>query len=60
VRCFKEIEVNADGISSLVSASQIDTKKFGNTIVQHIDYANKIQHLFEDGTLWTINEEGFE
>lgn len=60
LRGFQEISPYADNISKLVSASQIDTKKFGNTIADHINYANKILHLFEDGDLWTINEDGFE
>ena len=61
VRCFKEIANHAQGISSLVSASQIDTKKFGNTIKEHINFRNKIDHMYEDSdVLWTINEEGFD
>lgn len=60
IRCFQEISEHAQAISSLVSASQIDTKKFGNTIKDHINFQNKIQHVFEDGAIWTINEPGFD
>lgn len=61
VRCFKEISGHAQGISSLVSSSQIDTKKFGNTIKEHINYRNKIDHMYEDhDVFWTINEEGYD
>ena len=60
IRCFQEISEHAQAISSLVSASQIDTKKFGNTIKDHINFRNKMQHVFEDGSIWTINEPGFD
>ena len=60
IRCFQEIAEHAQAISSLVSASQIDTKKFGNTIKDHINFRNKMQHVFEDGSIWTINEPDFD
>lgn len=60
IRCFQEISEHAQAISSLVSASQIDTKKFGNTIRDQINFRNKIEHIYEDGSLWTINEPGFD
>ena len=60
IRCFQEISEHAQAISSLVSASQIDTKKFGNTIKDHINFRNKMQHVFEDGSIWTINEPDFD
>ena len=60
IRCFSEISEHAQAISSLVSASQIDTKKFGNTIRHQINFRNKMQHLYEDGVLWTINKPGFD
>lgn len=60
IRCFSEISEHAQAISSLVSSSQIDTKKFGNTIKQHINFRNKMDHMYEDGVLWTIHEDGFD
>lgn len=60
VRCFQEISEHAQAISSLVSASQIDTKKFGNTIKQMIDFRNKMDHIREDGAIWTINDPSFD
>lgn len=60
VRAFEELSTHAQAISDLVSVSQIDTKKFGNTIRDHINFDNKIQHFIENSSMWTINQEGFD
>lgn len=38
---FKDLETYANGISTLIQCSQIDTKKFGNTIVTQRNWKNK-------------------
>jgi len=60
VRAFEELSNHAQAISDLVSVSQIDTKKFGNTIRDHINFDNKIKHFMENSSMWTINQEGFD
>lgn len=60
IRAFEELSVYAQGISDLVSASQVDTKKFGNTIRDHINFLNKVEHFMTEGSIWTINQSGFE
>ena len=56
---FNEISTFAQEMSQLVQCSQIDTKKFGNTIHSQIDFANKYDAFRFNSTMWTINDPDF-
>ena len=56
---FKEIDAFAQQLSQLVQCSQIDTKKFGNTIHDQINFANKYDNFRLNSSLFTINDESF-
>jgi len=49
LRAFEELNRYGEYLNSLVQSSQIDTKKFGNTIVDLRFYLNKISQIYEDG-----------
>lgn len=42
---FNKLNPYAKSLSAMISCSQIDTKKQGNTLTANIDYYNKMQHL---------------
>lgn len=56
---FKEIDVFAQQLSQLVQCSQIDTKKFGNTIHGQINFVNKYDNFRLNSSLFTINDKDF-
>lgn len=56
---FFEIYKYADKLSDLVKASQIDTKKFGNSIAKQINFSNTID-LFRNTIGFYINKPGFD
>lgn len=56
---FHEIDTFAQQLSQLVQCSQIDTKKFGNTIHGQINFINKYDAFRLNSTLFTINDEEF-
>lgn len=56
---FKEIDTFAQQLSQLVQCSQIDTKKFGNTIHDQINFANKYDAFRLNSSMFTINDPTF-
>lgn len=56
---FNELNTFAQQLSELVQCSQIDTKKFGNTIHDHINFINKYDAFELNSTLFTINDPDF-
>ena len=56
---FEELRKYAQGISDLVRVSQVDTKKFGNNITDHMDFVNEYETFKYSSDLWTINDESF-
>lgn len=56
---FNEIDQFAQQLSQLVQCSQIDTKKFGNTIHEQINFTNKYDAFRLNSTLFTINDQEF-
>lgn len=56
---FEEISGFAQSLSDLVKCSQIDTKKFGNTIHGQIDFVNKYDSFRLTNTSFTINNPDF-
>ena len=56
---FNEIDDYAQQLSQLVQCSQIDTKKFGNTIHDQINFINKYDAFRLSSTVFTINDEEF-
>lgn len=52
---FHEIEDCAQAISDLVTNSQIDTKKFGNTITKQLNFENKLKEfIYNSKYPWII------
>lgn len=59
MQTFIEVDAYARQLSTLVRMSQIDTKKFGNTIAKQIDFTNK-QDQFKYGPGdWICTDPGF-
>lgn len=56
---FKDVGVYAKKLSDLVKVSQIDTKKFGNSIAQQINFSNRID-VFKTTDGFTINRKDFK
>jgi hypothetical protein len=56
---FKEIDDFAQQLSQLVQCSQIDTKKFGNTIHDQINFVNKYDAFRLNSSMFTINKPDF-
>ena len=56
---FKDVGVYAKKLSDLVKVSQIDTKRFGNSIAQHINFSNRID-IFKTTDGFTINRKDFK
>lgn len=56
---FNEIDTFAQQMSQLVQCSQIDTKKFGNTIHAQINFVNKYDAFRLNSTMFTINDPQF-
>ena len=56
---FLEIYKYADKLSDLVKASQIDTKKFGNSVAKQINFSNTID-VFKNTIGFYINKPGFD
>lgn len=56
---FERLDKYAQSLSELVQCSQVDTKKFGNTIANHKNFLNKINHFVSKNDLWIINDKEF-
>ena len=56
MKAFEEIEPCANAISDLVNISQIDTKKFGNSIVKLQNFENRLMNfIYNPKYKWIIN-----
>ena len=51
---FAKIDKYAENLSQLVQLSQIDTKKFGNTVAKHINFKEKLELFSAKGDGWII------
>ena len=57
---FEKLDAYAQAMSSLVTASQIDTKKFGNDITQHRVFMNNyFLQRYEANVNWKIDRDDF-
>lgn len=57
---FERLDGYAQAMSSMVTASQIDTKKFGNDITQHRVWMNNHNlQKYEANVAWKIDKEDF-
>jgi hypothetical protein len=56
---FERLDKYAQSLSELVQCSQIDTKKFGNTIAAQRNFVNKVNTFLATNDLWVINDPDF-
>lgn len=56
---FERLDKYAQSLSELVQCSQIDTKKFGNTIPQQRNFVNKLNRFRSQDDNWIINDSKF-
>ena len=56
---FERLDKYAQSLSELVQCSQIDTKKFGNTIAAQRNFVNKLNTFLATSDLWVINDPDF-
>jgi len=56
---FDKMDVYAQALSNLVRVSKIDTKKFGNDIVQQINFLNSYNNFCygDDSDIWTLSNK---
>lgn len=62
---FQNLTKYADALEQLVQCSQVDTKKFGNSITDHWNFYNKYEQFkylhkdpdSKDAIVWKINDE---
>ena len=59
INSLEKLDKYAQSLSELVQCSQIDTKKFGNTIALHRNFANKMGHFIAKNDMWVINDPEF-
>ena len=59
INSLERLDKYAQSLSELVQCSQIDTKKFGNTIALHRNFANKMGHFIAKNDMWVINDPEF-
>ena len=58
---FNRIKPCAQAISDLVQMSQIDTKKYGNTVMSQINYLNRVrQFKYSNEVPWIITTDSAE
>lgn len=57
LQAFNEIDSFAKQLSDLVNMSQVDTKQFGNTIADHIDWMNRYNTFRLGSTVFYINDQ---
>lgn len=65
ILAFQNLTKFADAIEQLVQCSQVDTKKFGNSITDHWNFYNKYEQFkylhkdpdSKDAIIWKINDE---
>lgn len=48
LKAYKELETDAKRLSELVHRSQIDTKKYGNTLAQQMNFRNSYETFISD------------
>ena len=56
LKTFEEFNERGKKLNSLVQASQIDTKKFGNSIVDLYSFLNKIGQVYEEDAFNNLEE----
>ena len=65
ILAFQSLTKYADALEQLVQCSQVDTKKFGNSITDHWNFYNKYKQFkylhkdpdSKDAIVWKINDE---
>lgn len=65
ILAFQNLTKYADALEQLVQCSQVDTKKFGNSITDHWNFYNKYEQFkylhkdpdSKDAIVWKINDE---
>ena len=65
ILAFQSLTKYADALEQLVQCSQVDTKKFGNSITDHWNFYNKYEQFkylhkdpdSKDAIVWKINDE---
>lgn len=65
ILAFQNLTKYADALEQLVQCSQVDTKKFGNSITDHLNFYNKYEQFkylhkdpdSKDAIIWKINDE---
>lgn len=61
LKAYKELSNDAQTLSELVHRSQIDTKKFGNTLAQQMNFRNSYETFITDkGEMFTIRGVDFD
>jgi hypothetical protein len=58
LKAFDDIRPCTEALSSLVQLSQIDTKKYGNTIMSQINYLTRVNEFkYSNKTPWIITTD---
>ena len=61
LKAFDDIKPCSEALSSLVQLSQIDTKKYGNTIMSQINYLTRVNEFkYSNKTPWIITTDSLE
>lgn len=61
MRAYNELQADAQVLADLVSRSQIDTKKYGNTLSQQMNFRNSYEtFIYDNGPLFTIRGEEYD
>lgn len=61
LKAYKELSNDAQTLSELVHRSQIDTKKFGNTLAQQMNFRNSYETFINDkGNMFSIRGVAFD
>lgn len=61
LKAFDDIKPCTEALSSLVQLSQIDTKKYGNTIMSQINYLTRVNEFkYSNKTPWIITTDSQE
>lgn len=56
MKAFDDIRPYAENLAELVHLSQIDTKKFGNTIMQVFNYVHRINNYISSDKYWVTHD----